>query len=747
MLTGCARGMSAAFACLILTVLAFPALAASKGSGTAADPYIVPRTDSRIIVDAMLDEAAWESALVLELNYEVSPGENIPPPVRTEVLLTYDADRLYVAFRCYDSDPSAIRAHLSDRDRIGGDDWAGVILDTFNDERRSFDLLVNPLGVQEDFIESETGGGSWDAIWNSAGKITDWGYAVELAISFNQLRFQRTGKPQVWGFDGVRRYPRSQNHHIGAFPRDRSNNCYLCQAIKIEGFEGASPGRNIEISPTVTGVRTDARSSLPDGDFQKENQDAEVGVTTKWGMTPNLTFSGTINPDFSQVEADALQLDINQPFALYFSERRPFFTEGADFFRTLKTAIYTRTMRDPLWGLKLTGKEGANTIGAYIVRDDLTNLIFPGSQGSSSTSLAMKSTASVLRYKRDIGSRYTLGALFTDREGKDYFNRLLGFDADLRFTQSDQIQIQLLGSYTGYPDDVAGEFGQQRGTIKDRFIAFEWDHSTRTHYVWLDYDDVGNEFRADLGFIPMVGFRNVEGGYFYTWNAPQNSWWSLFMAGCEFNYYEEQAGKLLNEGASAWFQYSGALQSWFYSRGYQFREAYNGLEFDLTSFTVQSGFRPVGDLAVDLYAYFGDRIDYANTRLGDRIRLNPYIGYNLGQHLRLTLDHTFERLSVKGGRLYTANISQLSAVYQFNVRTFFRSILQYVDYRRNSDLYTFEIAPEFKHFFTQLLFSYKINPQTVLFLGYSDNYFGSNDFSLTQSDRTFFVKLGYALVL
>jgi hypothetical protein len=503
----------------------------SNGSGTVENPYLVPGTGSEIVVDARLIEEAWGNALVIELDYEVSPGENVPPPVRTEVLLTYNTSTLYVAFRCYDPDPSAIRAHLSDRDRIDGDDWVGVILDTFNDERRSFDLMVNPLGVQSDFIESETGGGSWDGIWNSAGQITDWGYVVEMAIPFNQLRFQRSGKTQVWGFDGVRSYPRSQTHHLGTFPRDRGNNCYLCQAIKIEGFDGASPGHNIEISPTVTGVRTDARREFPDGPLEKQNQKTEIGATARWGLTPNLTFSGTINPDFSQIEADALRLDINQPFALYYPERRPFFTEGADFFDTLKSAIYTRTMRDPRWGLKLTGKGRSNTIGAYVVEDELTNLIFPGSQGSGSTSLAMKSTATVLRYKRDIGSQYTIGALATDREGVNYFNRVYGLDADLRFTQTDQIQLQFIGSYTRYPHAVAEEFGQPGGRFDDRYIAFEWDHATRTHYIWLDYDDVGDGFRADLGFIPRVGFRNVEGGYFYTWNAPEDAWWSMFRAG------------------------------------------------------------------------------------------------------------------------------------------------------------------------------------------------------------------------
>jgi hypothetical protein len=718
-----------------------------NGNGTHEDPYVVPRTDADISVDAVLDEEAWESALVLTLNYEVRPGENIPPPVDTEVLLTYDEYHLYAAFRCYDADPSAICANLSDRDHIGGgDDWVGLVLDTFNDQRRSFDLLVNPLGVQEDFIEAESGGQSWDGIWDSAGRITEWGYAVEISVPFNQLRFQRADTPQVWGFDAVRSYPRSQRHHIGAFPRDRNNNCYLCQAVKIQGFQGVSPGKNIEITPTLTGTRTDSRPDFPEGGFEVDRQDAEVGLTGRWGVTPNMTFTGTINPDFSHVEADAFQLDINQPFALYYSERRPFFLEGADFFDTLKDAVYTRTFRDPIWGLKLSGKEGGNTVGAYVVQDEITNLIFPGSQYSYGTSLDMTSTGTVLRYKRDVASSSAVGAMLTDREGKDYFNRLLGLDCDLRLTPTDQIQLQVLGSSTDYPNHVVEEYSQPEGDFTGTFVAFEYDHRARNVYWWLDYDQVDRDFRADLGFIPRVGFRNLEGGVHFTWFPEERSWWADYLVGGEVNYYEDDEGNLLDRGGTLWTQYDGAFQSTVYMAAYQYREAYNGEEFDLTSFHIQGGLRPIGTLRLYLWTSFGDRIDYANTQPGERFNVNPYVDYHVNRHLRLELDHTYEHLDVEGGRLYTANISQFSGVYQFNVRTFFRAILQYVHYDRDTDLYGFEVAPEYKHLFTQLLFSYKVNPRTVFYLGYTDDHYGDDEIDITQANRTLFAKLSYAWV-
>jgi len=729
---------------LILTLLVNIDPAAA-GSGSVQDPYIVPMASGVPRIDGTLDETLWENALRLALEFEVSPGENVTPPVRTEVFLVYDESSLYAAFRCFDPNPSAIQAHFRDRDRLGSEDYVGICLDTFNDERRNFLLMVNPIGIQSDQIESETGGSSWDAIWESAGRVTEWGYEIEMKVPFNQLRFQHVDGTQVWGFDAIRFYPRDHEHLIGTFPRDRSNNCYRCQMLKVEGFRGATPGHNIEISPTLTGVRTDSRDDFPVGDFRTAHEEADFGITTKWGITPNMMFSGTINPDFSQVEADAFQLDINQPFALYYSERRPFFTEGADFFDTLKDAVYTRTIRDPTWGLKLTGKEGSNTVGAYVVRDGITNLIFPGSQGSRSASLDMNSTATVLRYKRDIGSRYTVGALFTDREGADYFNRLVSLDMDLRLTQSDQIQIHLLGSSTSYPDVTAAEFGQGEGTLTDGFAAFEWDHSTRTHYIWLDYDEVGENFRADLGFIPMVGYRNVEGGYFYTWNAEQGSWWDRFRLGGEFAHYEERSGRLLLKSWEVWGSYSGTMQSYLSGEASGATQAYNGRLFDLARFAFQGWLRPVRDLSAGFTLLFGDHIDYSNTRNAERLYIRPWMNLNLGRHLVVEMAHTYEHLDVAPGRLYKANISYLSLVYQMNRRIFLRSIVQYVRYERNVEHYAFDIDPEFENVSSQLLFSYKINPRTMVYLGYSDNHFGNQDFNLTQSDRTFFMKIGYAL--
>jgi hypothetical protein len=725
------------------------AIPSSNEIGSVENPYIIPQNSDKISIDGKLNESAWQDAVKIKLQYETWPGENVAAPVKTETLLFFSNSHLYVAFKAYDPEPESIRANFTERDQIWYDDYVVLFVDTFNDERRAFVIMSNPLGVQADDIASinieQTT--SWDAIYESVGNITDWGYEVEMAIPFNQLRFQRSNGDQVWGINLRRMRPRSVFTHIDAVSFDLNNDSQIAQFMKIRGFEGATPGKNIEFVPTLTGVRTDERSELPNGNFKTLNEEIEAGLSASWGLTANIIANGTINPDFSQVEADAYQLDINEPFALHYSEKRPFFTEGSDYFSTLKSVVYTRTLRDPQWGIKLTGKEKGHTIGAYFVKDEITNLIFPGSQSSASTTIKDENTSTILRYKKDIGANYTIGLMATDREGKDYYNRLVGFDSNLRITNSDRIQIQVLGSSTKYPNETSKEFDQQRDKFNDHFIAFEYDHEARNWGWWLDYDNVGNGFRADMGFIPMVGFRNVEGGINYRWIAEPGKWWSNLGIYNQMNYYENQSGDLLRKNASIMFNYQGIMRSHSHFQIYLKQEVYNAKKFDLTYFSSCFGFFPNGNINFHTHLLFGDRIDYANTRIGKRFRIDPEIGINLGKHLRLDVGHAYEYMSVNSVQLYTANISQLSAVYHFNVRTFFRSIFQYVNYDYNVNNYTYDQNPEFKQLFTQLLFSYKINPFTVFFLGYSDNYFGNQDYNLTQSDRTVFMKLSYAWVM
>ena len=741
-------------ACCLLTTLASPLTAWPSQEGGAPPPrparpvHHVERATSPIILDGVLDEAAWEHAAVVELKYETRPKENLPPDVATETLLTYDGDYLYVGFRAQDPDPASVRAHLVDRDKAFDDDFVGIVLDTFNDERRAFEFFVNPLGVQMDMFMDDVNGNedaSWDAIWRSAGKVNATGYAVEIAIPWSTLRFQRTEGEQTWGFDALRFYPRSQRARISSHPLDRNISCYLCQESKMSGFSGVTPGKNLEVAPTATASRTDRRDDFPTGTIDTGEVQSELGLTAKWGITPNLTMNAAINPDFSQVEADSAQLDVNNQFALFFPEKRPFFLEGADFFGTPFNAVFSRNVADPAWGVKLTGKEGKNAIGVFAARDDRTNLLFPGSNGSSATTLDTETNDAVLRYRRDLGKASSVGVLFTGRSGGDYRNDVAGLDGRYRMNDSDVFRGQLLRSRTAYPGGVVAEFGQPSGTRQDHAYWLSYDHNSRDWYGYARYEDVGRDFRADMGFMPQVDYKFSLAGVGRNWNGDWHGYTRADFGG-DWDRREDQSGQLLEEEWELFTNINGPRQSYLSLDAGWREKFFNGVTFNQKFSSVFYELQPTGDLYLSLNLRFADAIDFVNTQAGDLVEIDPTVRYNLGLHLRTVLTHVYQKLDVKGGNLYTANLTQLSTVYQFNVRTFLRAIFQYTDIDRTPALYLDAVDERTRELFTQLLFSYKLNPQTVLFVGYSDNSLGDERIDLTRADRTLFLKLGYAWV-
>ncbi|HLP60463.1 MAG TPA: hypothetical protein VK186_16605, partial [Candidatus Deferrimicrobium sp.] len=439
-------------------------------------------------------------------------------------------------------------------------------------------------------------------------------------------------------------------------------------------------------------------------------------------------------------------------FALFYPEKRPFFMEGADIFNMPLNAVYTRSLAEPDWGVKLTGKEGAHSIGFYSVQDHITNLLFPGSQLSGSTSLDIKTLGSVLRYRMDVGKASTIGLLVTDRESENgddgnYFNRLAGFDAYWRINKKKHVKFQFLTSRTRYPGKTAGDYGQPDSAFTGSALDFLFRHESRNFGYYATYRQISPGFRADLGFIPQVGYRKVNGAIILaSWKNPGH-WYTFLNVKPSFEYEMDFNDKLIYKAFKVTSIYQGPSQTSIAMEARLGKQAFMGQLFSTNQGEFFISTQPSGSLFFSLDAIYGDQIDFDNIRPATLLFLAPGLTYKMGRHLYLGLDHIFEKLNVDLGRLYTANVSNLRLVYQFNAQLFVRTILQYVDYDYNVGNYLFPIDPRFKRLFTQVLFSYKINPQTVLFLGYSDNYYGNYTLRMTRSNRTFFLKIGYALVL
>ena len=715
----------------------------------AAESEEIRATDLPIEIDGALGDAAWKDATRVALEYEWNPGENIKPPVATEVFLVRTSTHLYIAWRCFDPEPEKIRAHLMDRDDVSTlvqDDHVLVTLDTFNDNRRGYQFRINPLGVQADAILSPNDEDfSFDMIWRSAGKIDDRGYVVEVEIPFSQMRFSTADGGDVWGIDLGRSYPRNVRHRITAQPLDRNDNCRPCQARRFSGFTDLEAGRNLEITPTVTAVRADQRENFPNGRMVAGDEDFEAGVSARWGITPNFSLNATINPDFSQVEADAAQLDVNQRFALFFSEQRPFFLEGSDYFDTPIRAVFTRTVVDPDWGLKVTGKTGKNALGAFFAQDSVNSLIFSGNQFSRRTLLQDDTTSGVLRYRRDVGENSYVGGLVTSREGDDYSNHVYGVDGLLRFDSRNSLRLQYLRSETRYPGEVAEEFDQPEGTFSGDAFKLGYNYSSRDWEGWFWYDDKDEGFRADSGFVPQTDVREMNTGIERVFWPEADTWWNRFSTWVRYRRSEDQQGTLSAEWFEGSVSVEGPLQSLAFFEVSERREFFSGVVHEgIFSTSLFARFQPSGKTRLSLFVVGGEAVDYSNNQLGDQLRVRPNIVWKFGRRTNAELSHTRFTLDVPGGELFEVNLSELRVVYNFSVRSFVRAIFQYEQLERDPALYSFDVDPSEDTLLAQLLYSYKINPQTVFFAGYSENRLGLQGIPLTETDRTFFMKVGYA---
>jgi hypothetical protein len=727
-------------------------LVTSKAVAAISD---LPRTTDTIKIDGILDDAAWEHATQIQIDIETTPGENIPARVATVAYLIENGEALYVAFDARDPDPGQIRAYLRDRDSAWNDDFVGIILDTYNDERRAFEFFSNPLGVQMDATNDDVNKNedtSWDAIWDSAGTITDQGYIVEMEIPLSQLRFPATEGKQTWGIDVMRLYPRDNRFRFSNNPLDRDVNCYLCQLDKIQGLENAHPGRDLEIVPTLTGTRTDFTDDPGVEPMQSGDTETEAGVSIRWGVTPDMTVNLAINPDFSQVEADVVLLEVNNQFALFFPEKRPFFLEGADYFTSPIEAVFTRTVADPDWGAKLTGKRGNHTFGVFAAQDAITNLLFPSAFGSDSTSLDQDNTAFVGRYSHGFGDASSVGALLTTRDGDDYHNYVGGFDLNWKISDQHIIRGQYLRSETEYPNEVAIDFDQPLGSFTGDAVSASYEYDSRNWFGFVEHQERTAGFRADAGFVPQVDANWQVVGIGRIWHGTDDTKWTRIRLMPLWYIAHDDSGRMIDRGLEFELGVRGPMQSYTEIGGISRDLLWDDVLYKEEKIRFFTVLKPIGGLELGMDLSYGTQVDFENSQLGDEVRIEPFVDWNINRHLLLSFQAILVDLDTEEGeQIFDADVYNLRLTWQFNRRSFIRLTTQFQDIDRNLDEYDDPVDPDdavdanTRDMGRQLLFSYKINPQTVFFLGYSDNHYDDDDLNtLEQTDRTLFMKIGYA---
>jgi len=713
-----------------------------------APPINIHRASAPIVVDGDLSDSGWQDAAKVDAFVEGQPGNNIPAKVKTVAWFTFDDRYFYIGIRAEDPEPKKIRAPYVERDGvIGTDDNIAIFLDTRGDRRIGLELRVNPRGIQADGFFDDAGpveDFSPDYFYDTAAKIDDHGWSAEYRIPFSSLRY--SSRNPTWNVLVWRNYPRDFRYAFYSAPVPRGSNCLVCHAVPIVGLENLPESGHLTAAPYISSQHLDqpgpAGTALDHHSF-----DTNVGADVKWTPSAAGAVDLTLNPDFSQVEADVPQITVNQRFAVFFPEKRPFFLEGFDLFNTPLQVAYTRTITSPKGGLRATGRIGDTAYTLLVAEDRGGGLtILPGPLGSDFAPQDFHSTDTIARVRHEMGGSF-VGAVLTDREvSGGGHNRVLGPDFLWRPNDSDTVTAQLLASDTTNPDrpDLSPEWTGQ--SLRSHAFNASWNHIVTGHDYGGFVNDIGNDFRADLGFIPQVGYREVAGYYglrFY----PEHSIVSFARPSIQFDQQNDRNGDLLLRQVSVGSIFNGAknLQSSIFFHPAEKVLVGNDL-LQQSYGTLFLQFDPSRRFTrVSLQLRDGQSVDFANGRVGSGTSAQFTAIFRPIDRTTFEVDVNREWLNAAGGPVYTAQVERLRALYSFTANSIIRVIAQYNDVNRNQARYFNPVPQHGGAFLGSILYSYKLNWQTVLFAGYGDDRILTSRNDLVKQDRSIFFKVSYAI--
>jgi len=741
----------------------------------------IPRFEETVVVDGVLDEPVWARAARLTGFTQFLPVDGRPAADSTVVLVWYSSRAIYIGILAYEAH-GAVHATLADRDRIASDDWVQIFLDTFDDRRQAYVFGVNPLGVQSDGILSEgvqartsesvrdTVDLSTDYRYESRGRVTAWGYEVELRIPLKSLRFQ-SRREQRWGINIVRQVQHSGYQDTWA-PARRASASFLAQSGTLDGLTDLTRGHALDLNPELTS-RVDGAPDPSGWNYSAESP--QVGGNLRYALTPDLTAGATVKPDFSQIESDAPQLVYDPRDALYYPEKRPFFLEGLEQFSTPNQLIYTRRILQPLTAVKLTGKLGGADIGFLSAVDDA---------GASATGRDHP-VFNLLRARHAVGGRSTVGAVVADREEGARFNRVYGADARILFGQIYSMLVQ------GAVSATRGDSGTAVAPLWQATV----ERSGRRLRLRYTVSGLHPDFRDNSGFIARTGvahgaldqsvtFFGPPGGVFERWTLG-------FVADATWDYTRFVNGRAatderwhLNNDVAFRGGWSATADVFIESYGYDPAlyadyaiERHTGAAVDTVPFT---GTPHIPNLDIVLatstprWAGFDGNINVivghdenfyewasadivlidagANWRPSDRLRVSAL--YTEQQYIRRT-----DRSTVGIRR-----VPRLKVEYQLARPIFLRVVGQYDaeaqdslrdDSRTNDPIllrdpatgrYTRAAAQASNGLRVDWLFSYQPTPGTVIFLGYGNSMAEPAAFAfrgLRRTSDSFFAKVSW----
>jgi hypothetical protein len=720
---------------LLIVLIHAPAAFAQNSTAGSTRPVIrAERVTQPPTIDGILDDAAWTSRPITTgdwVSYNPLMGDTIPQ--KTTVWAGYDDHYFYFAFKCDDPDPSRIKTSIARRDNFGSDDWVGLSLDSMGTGQLSYHMMVNPSGIQLDLLNSVAGGEDVapDWIWDSAGRLTETGYSVEIRLPLQSIRF-KGGHDIRMGLLFWRKVSRS-GVSVSWPALEPGKWVFEKNASLIVPDLQPRPPR--ELTPSATFAASQDRRTP--SQWSGATGQPDVGLSAKLGLGSQVTLDATVNPDFSQVESDAFQVVVNQRFPTYFSEKRPFFMEGAGIFtlagtlqgdQSLLQAVNTRTIVNPIAGAKLTGNSGRTTFATLTAVDQVT----------ADTAPDAYKTFNVGRAQYQLKPASYVGAIATDVEGQGAFNRVGGLDLSYRLTSSQSLTVFALQSFTHDAGSTGsrGGFGTQtRYTYQTRRFTTQWQ---------LEHYDTS--FHMDTAFQNHVGETNgfgYAGLDFY----PDRARYPWLRRVQPFSFNQATRDRI-QRGDEFWT--TDGIRLWFTRQGFvrfdmtHGHEPWAGQRFGGTVWRMQSN----AQLVRWLQAYFNANAgaatyyDDVDPFQGHSKVLSTGLTFQPGGRFKETIDYThvgFDRAST-GERVYTVNILNTKTIYQFTPHFFLRGIVQY-------DSQNARVLTDF-------LASYEPHPGTVVYAGYGslieertfeDGAWVTGRGSYLTAQRGLFLKTSYLL--
>jgi len=679
------------------------------------------------VIDGVIDDPFWKRAEHLSLDYELYPIRLAPAVVKTDALIGATKTHFYVAFTAYDPHPDQIRSALRERDASKEDDYVSVIIDPTGTLAKKYEFRVNPDGTLSDVLQDTISDRyiyDWDADWYAAAKRTATGYTVEIAIPANTIHSPPgTGEDSDKGFVMLKRsYPRSVDRVLAtAFSFERK---------QIAASSRGDGGSLSDVHMHKSGPQDQEQSQMPDklsltphyiyhldeerdigGKFSQsaDQRENSIGLDAEYAYSTATSIALTINPDFTEVEADIARQSINNPFTVFLPEKRKFFQTTTEYYTSLIPVVYTRNIIDPSVGSSFIHDNGVDAVTAFVVEDRATNVIMPDNLGSDNVELLDTTYNAAFRYRHS-HNKTTTGVSLTHRRSDDgnYYNSTFGIDGMVDFGTDDKLRYQISGSDTMYPEDFAEDLCDEAGCTEEleddeicllgdcdlnsqvlraeadtRLRGYDmqarYKHDGPAGLYWVGYEQISPDYRADLGYVNRVDFRSINAAYGKKWyfrtieeDSGQSRVRTYVLARHSSSYeYNDE----LENSLSFWSEFQGTFQS-VIRLGYWFRErAVNRIDqasletgdnaplFNERYLQWYAETAPFNDWKINFDGRIGEIADSANMVLGDMLEFKPKLTYRIGP-LELTAAATFREFNYEDEQLYREQFLSFTALYR-----------------------------------------------------------------------------------